>query len=91
MKGYPLLLLAVSLCGCDRPAGPQIVIAQEPSVEAVLLYLACYRGGHEWVALEHHRPSDELAGVLAAAQPAVLVCSSARMGGLSNAAPPGGG
>ena len=36
MKGYPLLLLAASLCGCDRPAGPQIVIEQEPSVEALV-------------------------------------------------------
>jgi len=68
------------------PMQARVLVQVEPSVEAVVLYLACCRAGHEWVTLEHHRPIDELAGVLAAVQPAVLVCSSARMGGLSKLA-----
>lgn len=68
------------------PAQARILVQVEPSVEALVLHLACWRGGYGLVALQSQHPAADMAAVLAAVQPAVLVCSSAHMGSLSKLA-----
>jgi malonyl-CoA/methylmalonyl-CoA synthetase len=70
----------------DLPAQARVLMQVDKSVEALILYLACLRGGYVLVPLNTAYQSAEMAYFLNDAQPSVVVCSGANMGWLSKLA-----
>ena len=70
----------------DLPAQARVLMQVDKSVEALILYLACLRGGYVLVPLNTAYQAAEMAYFLNDAQPSVVVCSGANMGWLSKLA-----
>lgn len=68
------------------PAQARVLMQVDKSAEALVLYLACLRGGHVLVPLNTAYQAAEVSYFLSDAQPTVVVCSGANMGWLSKLA-----
>ena len=79
-------MLANFLQGLDLPAGARIAAQVDKSVEALMLYLACLRAGYVFLPLNTAYQAGEMAYFIGNAEPAVVVCSSANFGWVSQLA-----
>jgi malonyl-CoA/methylmalonyl-CoA synthetase len=79
-------MVANLLQSLDLPPGARIAVQVEKSVEALVLYLATLRAGFVFLPLNTAYQDAEVAYFIGNAEPAVLVCSSARFGRLSQMA-----
>jgi malonyl-CoA/methylmalonyl-CoA synthetase len=79
-------MVANLLADWALPAQARVLMQVEKSVEALVLYLACLRGGYVLVPLNTAYPATEMAYFLNDAQPSVVVCTGANMGWLSKLA-----
>ncbi len=70
----------------ELPEQARVLMQVDKSVEALVLYLACLRGGYVLVPLNTAYQAAEMAYFLNDAQPSVVVCSGANMGWLSKLA-----
>jgi len=78
--------LANFLQSLDLPSGARMVVQLDPSVEALMLYLASLRTGLVYVPLGMSCQSAEMADVIEDAAPVVLVCSASHFGWVSKLA-----
>jgi malonyl-CoA/methylmalonyl-CoA synthetase len=79
-------MMANFLQSLELPAGARIAMQVEKSVEAVVLYLATLRAGYVFLPLNTAYQSAEVAYFIGDAEPAVVVCSSANFGWVSQLA-----
>ena len=79
-------MLANLLTSLDLPAGARIAVQVEKSVEAMLLYLATLRAGFVYLPLNTAYQSAEMIYFIGNAEPAVVVCTTANFGWLSQIA-----
>ncbi|WP_416548665.1 malonyl-CoA synthase [Limnohabitans sp. DCL3] len=68
------------------PPGSRIAVQVEKSVEALMLYLATLRAGHVFLPLNTAYQSAEMAYFIGNAEPALVVCSGANFGWVSQIA-----
>ncbi|MBK1682082.1 AMP-binding protein [Rhodoferax fermentans] len=78
--------LANFLQSLDVPPGARVLVQVDPSVEALMLYLASLRTGLVFVPLDMACLGAEVASVIDDAQPAVVVCNASHFGWLSKLA-----
>lgn len=79
-------MLANLLASLQLPAGSRVACQVEKSVEALMLYLACLRGGHVYLPLNTAYQEAELAYFIDNAAPAVVVCTPGHFGWVSQTA-----
>ena len=79
-------MLANLLTSLDLPAGARIAAQVEKSVEAMLLYLATLRAGFVYLPLNTAYRSAEMAYFIGNAEPALVVCTTANFGWVSQIA-----
>jgi malonyl-CoA/methylmalonyl-CoA synthetase len=79
-------MLANLLTSLDLPAGARIAVQVEKSVEAMLLYLATLRAGFVYLPLNTAYRSAEMAYFIGNAEPALVVCTTANFGWVSQIA-----
>ena len=79
-------MVANLLSGLDIPPASRIAVQVEKSVEAVVLYLATLRAGHVFLPLNTAYQSAEIGYFITNAEPAVVVCSPANFGWVSQIA-----
>ena len=79
-------MLANLLASLELPAGSRIACQVDKSVEALMLYLACLRGGHVYLPLNTAYQASELAYFIENAEPAVVVCAPAQFAWVSQIA-----
>ena len=68
-------MLANLLQSLGLPAGSQVAVQTEKSVEALMLYLAVLRAGHVFLPLNTAYQAAEIGYFIGNAEPAVVVCS----------------
>lgn len=78
--------LANFLQSLDVPPGARVLVQVDPSVEALMLYLASLRTGLVFVPLDMACQGAEVASVIGDAQPTVVVCNASHFGWLSKLA-----
>jgi len=78
--------LANLLQSLELPAGARVAVQVEKSVEAVMLYLATLRAGLVFLPLNTAYQKGEISYFLGDAEPAVVVCTSANFGWVSQIA-----
>ncbi|WP_180130988.1 AMP-binding protein [Rhodoferax sp. BLA1] len=78
--------LANFLQSLDVPPGARVLVQVDPSVEALMLYLASLRIGLVFVPLDMRCQGAEMASVIGEAKPAVVVCSASHFGWISKQA-----
>ncbi|MBC7446096.1 MAG: malonyl-CoA synthase, partial [Polaromonas sp.] len=79
-------MLANLLVSLDLPPGARIAVQVEKSVEALMLYLATLRAGLVFLPLNTAYQSAEIDYFIGNAEPAVVVCSRANFGWVSQIA-----
>ena len=79
-------MMANLLASLDLPAGARIAVQVEKSVEAMVLYLATLRAGFVFLPLNTAYQSAEMAYFIGNAEPAVVVCTAANFGWVSQLA-----
>jgi malonyl-CoA/methylmalonyl-CoA synthetase len=79
-------MMANLLASLDLPAGARIAAQVEKSVEAMVLYLATLRAGFVFLPLNTAYQSAEMAYFIGNAEPAVVVCTAANFGWVSQLA-----
>ena len=79
-------MMANLLASLNLPAGARIAVQVEKSVEAMVLYLATLRAGFVFLPLNTAYQSAEIAYFIGNAEPAVVVCSKANFGWISQIA-----
>jgi len=79
-------MLANLLDSLAIPKGSRIAVQVEKSVEAMMLYLATLRAGYVFLPLNTAYQSAEIEYFIGNAEPAVVVCTSANFGWVSQIA-----
>lgn len=79
-------MMANLLASLDLPAGARIAAQVDKSVEAMVLYLATLRAGLVFLPLNTAYQSAEMAYFIGNAEPAVVVCTAANFGWVSQLA-----
>ncbi len=79
-------MVANLLSGLELPPSSRIAVQVDKSVEAVVLYLATLRAGHVFLPLNTAYQSAEIGYFITNAEPAVVVCSPANFGWVSQIA-----
>ncbi|MFT3720698.1 malonate--CoA ligase [Pseudorhodoferax sp.] len=79
-------MIANLFAALELPPASRIAVQVEKSVEAVMLYLATLRAGHVFLPLNTAYQSAEIAYFIGNAEPAVVVCSPASFGWVSQIA-----
>ncbi|MEK7345665.1 MAG: malonyl-CoA synthase [Pseudomonadota bacterium] len=79
-------MVANLLQSLDLPEGSRVAVQVEKSVEAMILYLATLRAGYVFLPLNTAYQSAEIAYFIGNAEPAVVVCSQANFGWVSQIA-----
>jgi len=79
-------MMANLLASLDLPAGSRIAVQVDKSVEAMVLYLATLRAGFVFLPLNTAYQRAEMAYFIDDAEPAVVVCTGANFGWISQLA-----